>query len=185
MTMAPRWFRLLDEDHRPTGVTAITGGGGHLSSGCSVPRAASAVGSGIIEVMTLPPGHYGRAGRERAQSRTPSPAVAPLSWRWFLPRSRRRRRVAAALTVVLALSLSPGGYAGEGWVGGFGMIHLLVSGVALRRVVPLGRMWRRDPAGAAHFADERSHIYAVVGTVIVAGALAAALLTTIAASLLS
>jgi hypothetical protein len=60
------------------------------------------------------------------------------------------------------------------------MFYLLADGLALRRVVPFGRIWRRDPAGAAHFADERSHMSAVVGLVVVAGALAGVLITSMA-----
>jgi hypothetical protein len=78
---------------------------------------------------------------------------------------------------LLAFLLAPGGYATALWVGGCGVLLLLVLGVAFRRVVPAGRMWRRDPAGTAYLAAERSHMYAVFGLVMMVGALIAMLIT--------
>src|SRR5690242_19278503 len=121
--------------------------------------------------MGLPPGHYGRAGQELEHTRPSPPPIEALSLRWFLPRSQRRRTVAAIIVGVVGVLLGFADVSASILIASFGLFHLLVLGVAFRRLHPAGRMWRRDPAGAAYVADERSHMSAVIGVVLVAAVL--------------
>lgn len=122
----------------------------------------------------LPPGHYGRAGRERPAPGPPGPPLEPFSWRWFFPRSRSRTRWFVGAATILALCVAATGSAGfAAWVGSYGAL-LLTFGVATRRM-PLMGIYRKaaktDPLGAARAQADRSSVYAKAGVLIAGGAL--------------
>lgn len=111
--------------------------------------------------MTLPPGHYGSAGRT-----PPVPVAArapdPLTWRWFLPRSRAGRILSAAWGAFNVLFMTASGAHGVASFAGLGFF-VAATAVPLRNAHPVGRIYRRDPAGAVLLGYETAHVQAVYG----------------------
>lgn len=137
--------------------------------------------------MTLPPGHYGRAGEAAPSSTPPTRAVERLSWRWFLPRSRRGRvalfACAGALALVVALFVDAMGLSFAAVLAVLGVFDVVGLGVALRRAPLLGvmgRLARADPIGAAELQDGRSRVAAYFGVVLLMGALLGSLVSLLA-----
>ena len=120
----------------------------------------------------LPPGHYGTAGRAQLPPAEYSKAPDPLSWRWFFPQSRTGLALSVIAFAPLALFIAALGTGAGVTFLLFGLFEIVVPGIALRKVRPVGRVWRRDPAGAALVGDERSRVAAIAGVITVAAALA-------------
>jgi len=124
--------------------------------------------------VTLPPGHYGADGR------TPAGPVAagapePLTWRWFLPRSRAGRILSAAWGAFNVLFMTALGLDAAASFAGLGLF-VAVTAVPLRKAHPVGRVYRRDPAGAVLLGYETAHIQAVYGVIwLLAAAVAGAI----------
>lgn len=132
--------------------------------------------------MTLPPGHHGSARKAVAAS-TPSPTLARLSWRWFVPQSRAPRITAGIATTIMALLMAALGPSTAMLFAGLGAFVVLIPGVAMRRGHPVGRVWRRDPVGAMHVGDAQSRAAALVGVLLLASSLISACIMALAGAI--
>ncbi len=75
------------------------------------------------------------------------------------------------VTMLMALLIGALGLSTALLFAGIGAFDVLIPGVAMRRVHPVGRMWRRSPSGAMHVGDSQSRAAALVGVVLLASAL--------------